>query len=441
IDYRAAIALYDRLLTRHRGFSRYDLVLYMKAFALLELGARGTSLELYRRIIREFPESRFVPDAHFALAEAKFEVDADFEAALREYELVMQHEGSELYDISLFKSAWCLWRLGRNQDAALRFRQVLDLGAVIGSNLSEEKRRRLSDLQDEALDYLIQVFIEDESNTAADFFAFLREIGGEQYANRVLRRLSDTYLSQSRFDRAIEAYRLLLAMDAAVPEAPDYQRIIARAHSAMGDMEGSIRELRLLAQTYAPGSRWANQQNDPRLVARAARRTERAIRTRALRLHQEGQRESQRPALERAVELYALHHEHFSEAEEAYRLQFYRAEILFHRLERYPEAGDVYLAAARMKPRGEYTRDALYNAIGAFERVRERELDACAPGGQRQGGASGEACAETENDQKFSGAIELYVEFFPQDPDLPEILFRQGRLYYDRGVYDPAVRL
>ena len=28
----------------------------------------------------------------------------------------------------------------------------------------------------------------------------------------------------------------------------------------------------------------------------------------------------------------------------------------------------------------------------------------------------------------------------PSDPELPEMLFRQGRLYYDYQVYDPAVR-
>ena len=48
---------------------------------------------------------------------------------------------------------------------------------------------------------------------------------------------------------------------------------------------------------------------------------------------------------------------------------------------------------------------------------------------------------ETSNDRKFGEASALYVELFPDDPDLPEILFRQGRLYYDREIYDPAVRL
>jgi TolA-binding protein len=36
--------------------------------------------------------------------------------------------------------------------------------------------------------------------------------------------------------------------------------------------------------------------------------------------------------------------------------------------------------------------------------------------------------------------MELYVKTYPNDALLPELLFRQGKLYYDYQVYDPAVR-
>jgi len=473
-DYTASIALYDRILERHRDYPRTDFVLYMKAYGMLEAGRSEDALALYRRILRDFPQSRFVPDAHFALAEAAFTGRANFGEALAEYDNVLRYEQSQLYDISLFKSAWCMWRMGRNTDAALRFRQVLDLANHRG-NMTSEQRRRLRELQDEALDYLIQVFIEDESNTAADLFHFLQEIGGERYAQRVLVRLSDTYLGQSRYDRAVEAYQLLLEMDPSVPEAPEYQRNIASAYASMDDVTETIAAMRALAETYAPGTEWANQQGDPTTVERTQERNERLIRRQAMRYHEIGQRENQRRKYEEAAELYRVYLDHFGDREPAYQIGFYLGEILFHHLERYPEAGDAYLAAARRKPDGEYTRDALYNAIGAFEHVREAELEHCVrgpatpaasedgeantqgagaqaePTAEADAGADTSAssetpstparCGESENDLKFGTAIELYVQLFPQDPDLPEILFRQGRLYYDRQIFDPAVRL
>jgi len=374
-DYQRSMALYDRILTNHPDYERTDFVLYMKAYAHVEKGESDTALALYRKILDEHPQSRFVPDAHFALAESRFSA-AEWPAALEEFEEVMQYRESELYDISLFKSAWALWRMGRTDEAALRFRQVLDLGRGRGQ-MSAAQRRRLRELQDEALDYLIQVFIEDENNTAGDVFAFLEEIGGERYAQRVLVRLSDTFMGQSRFERAVEAYELLLEMDPMARKAPQYQREIASARSQLGEPQETIAAMDTLAATYGPGSQWAVQQGNPDRVEREQLKTERMIRRQAMRWHELGQRERQNTLLENAVALYEVYLEHFGDMDAAYEVSFYRGEILFHRLERFPEAGEAYLLAANKNPQGQYTRDALYNAIGAFERVREAEVAEC----------------------------------------------------------------
>lgn len=487
VNYGPAIALYDRILTQHRGFPRYDFVIYMKAYALTETNDVEGALNLYRQILREFPESRFVPDAHMALAESSFSA-MDYAAALPEFEAVMRYEDSDLFDMALFKSAWCLWRMNNTQEAATRFRRVLDLGRQ-GQHLTAAQRRRLRDLQSEALDYLIQVFTEDESNTPRDVFRFLQEIGGEQYAERVLTRLSLTYMDQARYDFGIEAYRLLLEMSPADERAPTWQQQIAAGYAATDDSVHTMEALTALAENYLPGGTWAGQQADPEVVEDARVRVERAIRVRAMRWHELGQQHDLRSRFEQAADGYGLYLEHFPDSEHAYDLHFYRAEILFHRLEQFPEAGAEYLAAARLRPDGQYTRDSLYNAIGAFEHVREGQLEACsrargttappptptrpatttgshevicatttattpaptaAPTATTTATVEGEAeveagpedpCAETDNDRRFGEAIELYVQYFPTDPDIPEILFRQGRLYYDRAIYDPAVRL
>ena len=43
---------------------------------------------------------------------------------------------------------------------------------------------------------------------------------------------------------------------------------------------------------------------------------------------------------------------------------------------------------------------------------REKEIARCKPDAP---------CPETENDKKFSAAIELYAQYYPNDPDLPEM--------------------
>ncbi|MCC7539285.1 MAG: tetratricopeptide repeat protein, partial [Deltaproteobacteria bacterium] len=229
-------------------------------------------------------------------------------------------------------------------------------------------------------------------------------------------------------------------------------------------------------------------------VRRARDLAERSIRTEALRQHDMAQEHNEARRFAQAVALYEVYLRHFPRSARSYDIRYFAAEIYFHRMRRYEEAGQFYLAAVDQNRRGRYTRDALYNAISALELVREAMLERCgrrraepqppretaptptpgpaAPatpgtpatppsGGATPGGAGAAQPAaggqparqpecptqgeggyqETENDRRFTRAIELYVELFPNDPDLPEILFRQGNLYYDRGIFDPAVRM
>ena len=427
------LAIYDRILDKHKRFERYDFVLYMKAYALVEANRMGEALESYRRILNEFPHSRFRPDAHMAVAEWHFSGEYDYAAALKQYELVLKYPESELSDLALFKSAWCLWKLGRTTEAATRFRQVLDLGGKL-EQADSDRRKRLLQLQDEALAYLIQVFTEDERNTAADLHKFLKEIGGDKYALQMLRRLSRAFFDQSRFDRAVEAYAMLLAQEPDSPQAPQYQTQIAAAYAAVDDVPKTIEALDTLAATYAPGTTWAKRQADPEAAARAQAAAERAVRGQAMLYHSRAQREKQATDFEHAVALYRVHIERFPDSVFGYEMNFYLAEILYHRMQKLDEAGQAYLRAAKQRPKGELTQDALYNAVLAFERVRTAELSPCTKD------AKSAACAETETDRRFSEAIGMYVELFPNDPEVPGILFRQGKLYFDRGLYDPAVR-
>jgi TolA-binding protein len=443
-DSSEALALYDRILTRHKTFNRTDLVLYMKAYALMETGQMGEALQQYQRILDEFPDSRFRPDAHMAFAESHFNGNHDFAAALKRYEEVLKYPDSELADLALFKSAWCLWKLGDVQSAARRFREVLDLDGKLARG-SAERKRRLMSLQDEALEYLIQVFTEDERNSAADLQRFLTSIGGERYAGRVLARLSRTYYDQARYARAAEAYRMLIQHDPGDPHAPEYQRRIALSYAALEDPEHTLVELKLLAHNYGPSSDWAKQQSDPEVVRKAQRDSEKALRKQAMVYHERAQKEGQKADFEHAADLYRVHTETFGDSPESYEVTFFLAEILYHRLNKPAEAGDYYLSAAHKNPQGKHTKDALYNAVLAFESVRTKELEHCTPdasakAAEPDANAPPDPCSETPLDHKFSDAVALYIKQYPNDPEVPGILFRQGRLYFDRGIYDPAIR-
>src|SRR5208282_3029799 len=100
---------------------------YVDGFLATEQGKTDEAEARFHRILAEYPNSRFTPDAHMAKAESIFNGKYDYAGALAEYEQVLKFKQSDLYGLALFKSAWCQWRLGNTDEAAKRFVQVFDV--------------------------------------------------------------------------------------------------------------------------------------------------------------------------------------------------------------------------------------------------------------------------------------------------------------------------
>ncbi len=435
--------LFARVLKDYPWFGQYDLALYVDGFLAYEQGKQDEALARFDKILEKFPQSRFVPDAHMARAEALFNGKYDYAAALVEYEKVLTYKQSELYGLAMFKSAWCLWRLGRSDEAAKRFVAVLettDSAKAIGA-----QKKQLDELQREALDYLVEVFTEDEKNTAQDVYGFLQKIGGDRFAGKVVRRLAVQFYEQAHYDRGIEAYELLLKLEPASSDAGRWVLEIAQGYNATEEWPKLRATYDRAVNGYTPGSAWAKTQGDPQVVAKNTAEIEKQLKEHALQLHAKAQKDkTSRAEFDGAAGLYAVYLSKFASEKGAYQIEYYLGEIYFWRLEKPTDAATHYMAAARAIPNAEADRDplktlrhdALYNAIAALERVRTAELEARRK--QKPGDATFQ---ETEADKKFAEALDLYAQLYPNDPALPELFFRQGRQYYDYGVYDSAVKI
>jgi len=432
-SYDRARALFSRVLKDYKWFEAYDLALYVDGFLATEQGKQDEALDRFNRILADYPRSRFIPDAHMARAEAAFNGKYDYAGALAEYEKVMQYPQSDLYGLALFKSAWCQWRLGRTDEAAKRFLQVFRVTDA-GEQVSAVKRKQLDELQAEALKYLVEVFTEDEKNSADDVYGFLVKAGGDKFAGKIVKALAAAFYEQAHYERGIEAYELMLKLDPVGAEAPDYGLAIAHGYATIEDWPKlKVTYERLLKTFILPepgveGGAWVRSQSDPENVKAAQARIEKQLREDATNLHGKAQRDrTSRAEFEGAASLYEVYLSKFGKASGAYEAEFSLAEIYFYHLGKNSEAATHYMATARKNPKGALTHDALYNAISALERMRYAEFERKAKG-------------ESDVDKKFTEAMELYIQLYPNDPDIPELLFRQGKLYYDHQVYDAAVR-
>jgi TolA-binding protein len=121
LDYRVARDLLGRVLKDYPWFDQLDLALYVDGFLAFEQGKEDEARDRFEKILKEFPKSRFTPDAHMAKAEAIFNGRFDYAGALTEYEKVLGFKGQidpALYGLALFKCGWFDLRLGNHDEAA-----------------------------------------------------------------------------------------------------------------------------------------------------------------------------------------------------------------------------------------------------------------------------------------------------------------------------------
>jgi tetratricopeptide (TPR) repeat protein len=433
--------LFGRVLKDYPRFEEYDLALYVDGFLASEQGKEEEALDRFDRLLAGYPQSRFVPDAHMFKAEALFNQKYDYAGALKEYEEVLKFKANDLYGLALFKSAWCMWRLGNTDEAAKRFVSVFEVTDAQGKVVNAAQRKQLDELQSEALKYLVEVFTEDERNTAKDVYAFLTKIGGDKFAGKVVRALAEQFYDQAHYERGIEAYELLLKLEPTSREAGNWVLAIASGFSQLEDYPNLKRTYERAIQGYTAGGPWSRTQGDPANVAQTTQKIEAQLRQDALALHARAQKDkTSRAEYDGASNLYGIYLGRFTNDPNAYQIHFYMAEIDFRHLGKDGEAATHYMAAARGIPNEQAQReplktlrhDAIYNALAALERLRVAELEA------RKGKPGSQ---ETPTDKQFAEALDLYAQLYPTDPALPELFFRQGKLYYDYAVYDSAVKI
>jgi TolA-binding protein len=432
LDVSRSERLYKEIVEKHPRFPRLDVALYLLGFAASEAGRRAEATGWLERLIAEKPGSTLVPDAWMMLGEGHFAL-ADFTQARAAYAKVLEHEGSPVYDLALFKSAWCDWKLGDTRRAAERFKEVLDLASAAEKAGSAEQKRRSIQLRDEALQYLTLLFTEDENVTAKDAYDFLTSIGGERYSREVLGRLADLFHAQGRHDRAVQAWRHLVSLDPNHLDAPSLKLRVIDSLVAMDFPDDAAKAARELAQGYGPGSAWAKaNRSHEQAVAETEALVEESLATLGKRLHGDAQADEERrkkvdlAAYRRAAELYAFYLETFGASPRAVELRFLRAEILYFKLEALEAAGDEYMLVGAAKPAGPRQKDALLKAMTAYEKLRPKDSAA-----RRK---------PTPADKKFAAAVDAFAREFPADPEVVSVIYRNGQMFFDYGDYDEAVK-
>ncbi|HEY4180417.1 MAG TPA: tetratricopeptide repeat protein [Kofleriaceae bacterium] len=433
IDLKEAAALYLQLHDEFPSFRRMDLVTYLIGFAAKEDGKEDVAMGRFQEVIDKYPNSALYGDSWMMIGEHYFAA-GEWGKARDAYKNVGDTAATS--DLALFKIAWCEWKLGDSMQAAKDFKKVLDKAVEQEKNGTAAQRQRGQNLKEEALEYLVVVFTEDRTISPKEVFDFLVSIDGEQYSRDVMVKVAESYAAQAEWERSTDAYHFLIRMDPEALKSADYQRSIIENWNSALDIDRSQEEIKVLLTNFGPDTAWAKAQRNREALQKSLGITEELVRSTAKQMHAEAQRREKsdkKPDINlytRVANAYEQYLAAFgtgkNPSSHAIEIRFYRAEILYYRLGKLEEAGDEYLAVGKTSPVGEFHKDALFNAMEAFEKARPKDT---------QGRSK-----LYPVDKKFGEAIDLYATLFPADKRLVGVIFKNGQMFYDYGEYGEAIK-
>jgi tetratricopeptide (TPR) repeat protein len=389
-DYSKVIEVYDKILSEYPNSDFADDALYTKAYLRQQMDEGVESRKIYQEVIDRYPESHFAADSYMRLAEYYFDPreDKDTEQtivelhrAIRLYKKVLQYRDSKRYDEALYKLGWSYYRLsaidpGYYSDAIIYFMAVVD-DISRAENLDPKNKASNPNVKDEAIQYIGISFSDDETYAHAGVTnarRFIEDIGGRDYGVEIMRSLGQTYQTTERYNSAIDAYAALLDMYPLYEEAPLIKQNVSETHFNLGDDSSAYRTRAELFQDYNPKSEWyANLEASDlpdRLdfLKQGHKLSERALQTNItldfLQAQELDESNQSSISMYRRVAIQCEDYlEVFPTDSNAYNVNWNYAQILDLKLNRFEEAYEEYIHVSNDYLETDFQQDAANNAI------------------------------------------------------------------------------
>lgn len=491
-----AVNVYKKLLQLYPKYERADEVVYNLGFNLMDMEQKQEALTMFSRLLKDYPKSRYVPDAYTALADHYFNNNKNkVQLALENYQSALRVTAERVKDPnlslddkanlrginlrSMYMIGWCQFNVGEYEKALQQFKQVIKLSI----RYAKTKESKVI-LRDEALRDLVLVFARlDVSDDAYNYF---KSIMGPVYAYKATRRLAGRYYNQGNYPLSIKTYKLLMTMnpqgepDNFGPDAPIFQNEVLRSIAKIAKPKEIFKEVENLMAYFDDKNPWHKRWNgDKKVWQEANESAEQTLLEYSTRYHQDAQKEKenlkrQELYFDFAIQLYGKYLEYYPSSESAYELRFYLAELLYRKAQKLTpkarknnppeEARKIYARAAYQydqtvrrstQLQGQFKKQASFSEILCYEALAGRtgSVELKGAGKKLQGLSKDKDGKVTwtrltikEWDLRLLKAYERYLTILDskKESDKEERLqsfFKTGAIYYSYKHYRKSMNI
>ncbi|HUS29742.1 MAG TPA: tetratricopeptide repeat protein [Kofleriaceae bacterium] len=412
-----------------RNFPKMDLALFYYAYTLQSGKYVKEARSVFDKLLKNYPSSKYVPEAHLAFADYYFESGQLADAEAR-YKRVLEFPSSNAYWYAMYKLGWIDLNLAKHQDALEVFYKVAN---ATKANAKYEVLNRAAKKD------FVRAYAEIGKADKA-FDAFKRV--DTKAAFGMLETLADFYLGQGKSDRAIYVLRELMKLQPTSPRVCTWQYEVAHATLALSGATNAdkVKEIVDLDRVYL-----AVAGKLPKGDADECRDNASAMAGELARAyHSEWTKTKSVDSFSASEKLYKAYLATFPKASDFPATHYYFAELLWSRAE---TEKDARLQTQLWENAGvEFTdvvkaggldavlsKEAAYAAVLAFLYAHDRDPRSAAPA------KAGEI---PERDQKMLAAFDLYfatVKDAKNDDELVRIKFTKGNVLRRYARFDQAI--
>ncbi|UJR80357.1 tetratricopeptide repeat protein [Sandaracinus amylolyticus] len=475
---QAAIRTYARLVQNYPNYSRMDEVLFSLAFGLEEMRQFERARQVYFRLIKGYPESRFIPYAYLSFAEYYFG-EGQMREAQQFYTKVTEFppERNPVYGYALYKQAWALYNLEDFRGALQQFARTVEFAtqnpdARDAANLARQSRREM----------VLPYARVGRPNQALQFFRRYAENDAQAY--EMLEALGELYYDTGQWPETIGIYHELMAEQASSDRLCYWQSRVTNAIVSSRPKPEQVTEIRRLIDMYNT----YRQQSHPQEALNECRSATASVLVElSTAWHREAIGTDEQPGtndrntMNQASQLYRLTLDTFPDMDgmefpdidrrdwpTTYRVSYFYAELLW-RMEDWSQCGPAFDRVVELNPQGEFTSDAAYAAVLCYNNLYQQqyagnERDVRGRSGEQQeeeGGRGGRRgrrgrraqqeqaeAAPTFEPQEFTPvqegmlrAFQRFVCFVQDSEELPTVKYRRARIYYETNHFEEAAIL
>jgi TolA-binding protein len=417
------------MITDYPKNKRIDEAYFQIGFALDSQGQRKEGAAYYSQLVGKFPNSKRVPDSHFALGEFYFD-QQDFKKALTAFNEVQRYTRSPIYPWAMYKIAWCHFNLQDYRNSIGAFKNVVRLSNSAAGLSAAGKIR----LKEEALREMVNVYAELGVGAEAEAEQYFAQEGGEKYYGDLLIRLAEILRERGEYDRSIRILKKFVTKNPMSVKAAEIQIQIVDVANLLPDKRTLWAELKGLLQSFGPDSLWAKKNAPDKGFKELSERIHTVALTYPKKVHAEAQKEGNKVKFEQAVTGYNIYLTFYGNRPDSMEVRFYLGEIQYN-AGQYPDAVRTFTQITNLKEKSPFFQKSAEYLLSASYLPIEKELKDIKSKAAKVGQAQTSISPGLQN---YVRVCDQFISWFPKDKRVLDCQVDTADLYLKSNNYPEA---